>query len=545
MRKGNIEPKDCEEDVAAKLKRLQTMVSSARELEAGIEGLVAVLGEQSVDSGAYQVAPSLAKNLTSLREILADSYDFHFREFIITSINRKAAVVFLEGMANEVLINTHIIERLMLQSATGQTVYTPQAEYESIKDTLLTVGALNVVNIMEKAVKQLLSGDTLLLVEGVPSIIIIESRKMEARPISEPETESNVRAPRDGFVEVLETNISLLRRRLKSNNLIAKRFTLGVRSNTNIDVVYFRGIVNPRLVCEVERRLRKIKIDLPISTGFLEGLLEDHPKSIFPTMLVTERPDKVAAALVEGKVAILMDGSPFVLLAPSTFSDFFQTSDDYNEKWLVTSIIRFTRYFSALFAMATPAVFVAITTFHPGLLPTPLAITIAVARMNTPFPAFLEALFMIALVEILQEAGLRLPKTIGPAVSIFGGLVIGEGIVRAELISAPMIIVIAFTAIASFNIANYRINLIVRLLRVPLLSLGASLGLFGVMMGLLTLFVHLSLLESFGVPFLAPVTPRNLKYFSDLKDTVVVAPPSAMDERPEYLNPEDSQRQQN
>ncbi|VBB07310.1 bacillus/clostridium ger spore germination protein [Lucifera butyrica] len=544
MKKNHPSGSKSTQNIAGKLRKLTSLITHARDIETDTEALVNTLGEQHADPANYPVDARLDINLQHLREMLADSFDFQIREFSITASKRKAAVAFFAGMTDEEVIDTHVIGKLMLPPVAGLVFSSQQDEFAYLKNTLLTVASFSEVDEMKPAVQQLLTGDALLLIDDMPAFIVVKNKKMHHRAISEPEAESNVYAARDGFVEDLEINLTLIRRRLKNPNLIVKKITAGVRSSTDFALLYFRGIADLRLVCEVERRLKQIKLDVPVGIGSVAGLIEDHPYSIFPTMLPTERPDKFAAALIEGKVGILMDGSPFSLLAPATLVDFFQTSDDYNEKWAIASLIRITRYFSSLFAMATPAFFVAMTTFHPGLLPTPLAITIASARLGIPFPAFLEALVMEILLEVLQEAGIRLPKTIGPAVSIVGGLVIGEAAARAGLVSSPMVIVIAFTAIASFNIANYRLNLIVRLLRVPLMLLGTILGMFGVMIGLLALMAHLSIIDSFGVPYLAPVVPKNVRHFSDFKDTVVVAPPDRMDERPAYLKPIDHKRQQ-
>lgn len=530
--------------VAAKLRNLRSLITHAREIEQDTEVIARILKEQSVDTQAYLINESLEVNLTHIREILAGSNDFHIRQFVITPLNCKAALIYLEGMTDEEMINTHVIEKLTLPPVTGMTVSAQQDNpLEYLKDTLLTAASITEAADMDVAVKRLISGDTMLMVDGVASVIIVASRKMEFRAISEPETESNIHAPRDSFTESLRVNITLLRRRLKNPNLVVKRANIGIRSETDVAIIYYRGIVNLKLVHEVEQRLKKINIDAVLGTGIIRGLIEDHPYSPFPTMLTTERPDKFAAGLVEGKVGIIIDGAPFCLLAPVTLVDFLQTSDDYNEKWMAGTVFRLLRYISAFLSIATPAIYVAITTFHPGLIPTPLAITIAVSRLGIPFPALVEALLMEVLLEILQEAGIRLPKTIGPAVSIVGGLVIGEATVRAGLISAPMVIITAVTAIASFNIANYRLNLVMRLLRIPLMILGSIFGMFGVMVGLLAIAIHLSTLESFGEPYLAPLVPKNVKNLTDLKDSVIVAPPFLMKERPAYLEPEDSKRQ--
>jgi hypothetical protein len=531
------------QEIAEKLRNLNSSITHAKEIEQDLEVITRSLKEREVDCKAYPINESMEVNITHVREILSDSNDFHIREFSIFLLNRKASIVFLKNMTDEEMINNYVIEKLALPPV-GMTSSPPQDEpLEYLKNTLLTAASITEITDMDGAVRRLLSGDTMLIVDGVAAIIMVTSVKMKYRAISEPETEANIHAARDGFTEGLQVNVTLIRRRLKNPNLIVKIISLGVRSETDIAIVYYRGIVNPKLVYEVEQRLKKINIDATLSTGTIQGIIEDHPYSPFPTLLTTERPDKFAASLVEGKVGIVIDGTPFCLLAPAILSDFFQAGDDYNEKWLAATVFRVLRYVAAVFAMVTPALFIAITTFHPGLIPAPLAITIAVSRLGIPFPVFVEALIMEFLLEVLQEAGVRLPKTIGPAVSIVGGLVIGEATVRAGFVSAPIVIVTAFTAIASFNIANYRLNLVVRLLRIPLMVLGASFGMFGVMVGLLTIAIHLSTLESFGIPYLSTLLPKSTKHITDLKDAVLVVPPFMMKERPVYLEPEDGRRQ--
>lgn len=531
------------EKINSKLRNLESLISHARQIENDTELLVRLIKEKETKAGLYRFDPSLAVNINNLREILADSVDFHFREFNIQSLDRKAAVVYLEGMSGEENINVNIIAKLIGPYNCDSVAARSDKVLEFLKDTRLTARGIVEENTLAGAVKRVLAGDTMLMVDGVASALVVATRSIENRSISEPETESAVRAPKEGFVEGLRINISLLRRRIKNQNLVVKKITIGEKTFTDLAVVYYRGIANPKLIEEVERRLKLVNMDGPAGIGVVEGIIEDHPYSLFPTMLVTERPDKVSASILEGRVAILMDGTPFCILAPGTLPDFFQSSDDYYEKWMAGSFFRFLRYISAFFAATSPAIYVAMSTFHPGLIPTPLTITIANARLGIPFPTFLEALIMEVMLEILQEAGVRLPKTIGPAVSIMGGLVIGEATVRAGLISAPMVIVIAFTAIASFNVANYRINLLVRLIRVPFLILGATFGAFGVLVGLLATGVHISLMESFGVPYLGTFLPRNTSDLTDLKDSIIVMPPAQMDDRPTFLSPEDKRRQ--
>ncbi|MDT8901577.1 spore germination protein [Anaeroselena agilis] len=450
-------------------------------------------------------------------------------------------MIFLDGMVDEAAINEHIIEKLTQPQAVRSSAPQPLSLADTVRHTVITAALTTEETEMEPIVNRILSGDAALFIDTLPAAIVVATRKLETRAITEPETEAELQGPRDGFTEELRVNITLIRRRIKNPNLVVTRRTVGIRSRTDVAIVYFRGIAAFKLVREVEKRLEKITVDIPAPSG-IHSLFEDSPFSIFPTMMSTERPDKLTAALAEGKIGIMFDGTPFCCVAPTTFVDFFKSGDDYYEKWLPAAPIRFTRYISAFFALTMPALYVAITSFHPGLLPMPLTLTVGTSREGVPFPTFIEAFIMEGLLEIMQEAGIRLPKLIGPAVSIVGGLVIGEAAVRAGLVSPPLVIVTSFTAIATFSISSYRMGLPLRLLRVPLMILAAALGMFGVMWGLIAIAIHLSSLESFGEPYLAPLTPRSSANLSDLKDTVAMLPATRMTERPAYLEPQDAVR---
>lgn len=533
----------CEnEKISSQLRDLRSLIAHAQEIKQTTEAIVDTL-RIPPDPGVYQNNTNLDVNLAQMRELFSGSDDIIIRQFVITALQCRAAIVFTESMADTEVITNHILEKLTLAPYTEPCKNTTY-DLNYLKDTLLTAAAFTEVSSMQQIVTQILSGETALWIDGSPTALIVHTRKLESRSISDPLSEMNIRGPRDGFTEELRTNLTLLRRRLLSPDLVAQRLVVGKRSHTDVAMVYFRGIVNYQLVQEVQKRIERIQVDMPIGGNEIQGFIEDHPLSPFPTVLATERPDKLLAAIMDGKVAILVDGSPFALVAPTTLADFFQAGDDFYEKWLPATIIRATRYIASFFAMTLPALYVAITTFHPGLIPTPLTLTIAGSRMGVPLPAFLEALIMETMLEIMQEAGVRLPKSVGQAVSIVGGLVIGEAAVNAGLVSSSMVIITAFTAVASFIIANYRLSLTIRMLRVPLMLLSATLGIFGFTLGLIALLVHLSLLESFGKPYLAPFAPKGWYRLSDLKETLVVVPESFSGERPNYLENIDKRRQQ-
>ena len=527
-------------NVQYKLRNLRALINHAQEAESDLQVIVNSLQENYKFPESYLLDKDIDVNLKHIREIVSPSDDIYIKEFTITALGLRAAIVFVEDMTDEDSISQNILSQLVSPTLSENCIEDNQL-MECIRASL-TASAVNVATDMAEIIKRLLSGDTVLFVDTNAAAIIITTRKLEKKAISEPAGETSIRGSRVAFTDDLGVNITLLRRHLVNPNFIVKKMAIGVRSEINVALVYFRGIANPNLVYQAEQRLKRLKVDVIGSSGLVENLINDHPFSPFPTIYATERPDKISAGMMDGRIAIMIDGTPFVLLAPATFGDFMQAGDDYYENWVVGSLLRVTRYLAAFFTMTTPAIYVAFTTFHPGLIPTPLTLTIAAAHLGVPFPALLEAIVMEVVLEILQEAGVRMPKTIGPAVSIVGGLVLGDAAVRAGLISAPIVVVISFTAIVSFAVGNYRISLPLRFFRVPLMFAASVLGIFGVVMGLVAIIVHLSMLESFGEPYLAPFTPKNSSRLSDLKDSIIVAPPVAMQTRPAYLEPGDSEK---
>jgi spore germination protein len=283
----------------------------------------------------------------------------------------------------------------------------------------------------------------------------------------------------------------------------------------------------------VENRIKRIDIDSVPESGYVEQLIEDNYLSPFPQVQNTERPDRVVAALMEGRVAILLDGTPFALIVPVTLSMMLQSPEDYYERWIPGTFIRMLRYLAAILALFTPSLYIAFISFHSGLIPTKLAISIIGTRSGVPFPALIEALFMEIAIEILREAGLRLPKPIGPAMGIVGGLIIGEAAVQAGIVSPVLVIVVALTAISSFSIPHYSIGITLRMLRFPAMICAATFGLYGVILFFLLMTSHLVKLKSFGVPYLSPAVPYRL---SEWKDLMVRMPLMMMKRRPKMLH---------
>jgi len=476
------------------------------------------------------VSNNLEQNRLALKNVLGDSPDIIFRDVRIGKSGIQALIVYISGLADTNSIADNVLRSLTFEARYIDPAALKLSTINTLKDHALSTSEVRETESFQKLLSYILSGDTVIFVQGLEAGIAVSSRSGTShRNVSEPVTEAVIRGPREGFIENYRLNTAMIRRKLKSPKLRYDELTIGSISQTTVCVAYLDGLADKRLIGEVKERLTRIKIDGILESGYLEEFIQDAPFSPFPTVQVTERPDVVAAALMEGRVAILTDGTPMALVVPATFVQFLQSSEDYYQTFLFATFIRILRFYSFFVALFLPSLYVAVTTFHQEMLPSALALSFAAARQGIPFPAFVEALIMEVAFEILREAGLRLPRPVGQAVSIVGALVIGEAAVRANIVSPAMVIVVSATAIASFTIPGFVFGLAVRLLRFPIMALAASLGFFGLMMGGFILFVHMASLRSFGVPYLAPIAPA---IWEGQKDIFIRAPWWAMLRRP-------------
>ena len=479
---------------------------------------------------------SLDKNLGYFKDKLKDCDDVVYREFRVGSKQQYGfALIFVDGLIDRNMINEEVLKSLMLdiRRANMNPGVFSRNIFTLAFNGAVTTGEVEEEEYLDKAIVSLLAGDSLLLIDGYKKVIVIGSKGWPNRGVQEPQTEAVIRGSRDGFSETLRINTALLRRRLRDPELKIKQIRLGVRSKTDVAIAYMDNIVDKKVLDEVEKRLRSINMDGILESGYIEQFIEDSWYSPFPQVQNTERPDRVAAAILEGRVAIITDNTPFVLLVPVTINMLFQSAEDYYERWFIASFIRIMRYVSAFISLTLPAIYIAITSYHPGLIPTDLALYIAGTRTGVPFPAFIEAVIMEMTLELLREAGIRLPGPIGQTIGIVGGLVIGQAAVQAGLVSPIMVIVVAVTAISSFALSSYSIGISFRFLRFFLIALSAAFGLFGVMLGLLIMLTHLCSLKSFGIPYLAPLV-GNAYY--EMGDSFIRVPLIAMHRRPKTLS---------
>ncbi|MDR2359822.1 MAG: spore germination protein [Oscillospiraceae bacterium] len=457
------------------------------------------------------------ENLNAIAAIFRDDSDFVAREFQLPS-GGSGAVVFIDGLASPEIINDFILKPLM-------------------NDAPISIGEAAKLDTIEKAAEVILDGDTVVFLDGFTTAAYFNTKGFPSRTISEPQTETVLRGPREGFTESMRTNTALLRRKLKTPDLRIESLRMGKRTRTTVCLCWLDSIAAPDLIDEVRKRIDTIDVDAILGSGYVEEFIEDDPLSPFQTIGYSEKPDVVAAKLLEGRCALIIDGTPFALTMPFLFIENFQSPEDYSIRPLSASFLRLIRIISFPVTLTLPALYVALVNFHSELIPTALLYTIAAASEGTPFSAPLETAVMLLIFEILREAGIRLPKPTGQAISIVGALVMGQAAIEAGIVGAPVVIIIAFCAVASF--VSPTVSDAANLMRWVLLLLGATMGGFGILLGVLSIYILLASTQSFGAMYLHPIAPLSLK---ELGDTVVRIPMWMLKTRPSALRPQDKNR---
>jgi spore germination protein KA len=481
---------------------------------------------------------SLNKNVKIITEIFGLCDDLMVRGVNIgrNKKHARAAVIYLDPLIDHTRLRQglmHCLQAIEQLPPMGITT-------EWLINNALSDGRVIEKNKFVEITDEINRGSVCLLIEGLNQALLIRLAGKTSRQIGLPVTETVSKGPHDAFNEDVRTNIALLRKRLHTSRLAVENLEIGELTKTEAKLVYLKGYVIEGLVDEIKTRVRRIRIDGIVDSGQVEEFIQDSPFSLFSLLDSTERPDKLAANLMDGKAGLMFDNTPFAFIMPGTLTAQLQSPEDYSKRYWFSSWIRILRWFALLAALLGPSLYIAIITFHQELLPTELLMTILVSREGVPFPGLVEALIMEVTFEILREAGLRLPQTFGQTISIVGAVVIGQAAVSAGLASPGMVIVVAITAIASFVIPTQPLSNTIRILRFPFMILAASFGLIGIIIGLSVLTYHLCSLRSFGIPYLSPLAPTS---FSDLKDTFIRAPIWNMRFRPRPMGYTEPQRQ--
>jgi spore germination protein KA len=482
---------------------------------------------ETMESG-INLGERLEANLSRLRGMLGDSSDIIIREFIVsTEKNIPAALIYLENLVDKNRIHNEIIRPLTdcgLQTFTGHLVRT------QLKKLLATVDSHNAKETFKDTVDEVFFGNTVLLIDGLREALTFNTKGWTGRNISTLETEATVRGPRECFVENFGTNLGLLRRRISHAGLVAESFKVGEKTKTEIEIVYLKGVVNEKIVTELRRRISRIRTDAVLGAGYFEQFIGDAPFSPFATIAYSERPDVVTAKILEGRIAVIIDGSPEVLTVPALLVESFQSPDDYNSNPFYATLIRWIRYIAFGISLLAPGVYIALASYNQELIPTPLFFTMVAVNEGTPYPV-VEVIVIGLIFEIFREASIRLPKSVGTAISFVAGLVVVQASVTAGLVAVSTVVVTAVTAIASLVVPNQtNVSILIRLFLVILASL---FGAYGILLGLLGLLAHVVSLRSFGVPCMAPVAPFSLRDF--FQDILLRAPVWLMSGRPRTI----------
>lgn len=488
---------------------------------------------------------NLDKNIDALESIFADWGDIVKKKFVLERNEGFLSVyiLYIDGLTDNEMVERTITRPFLFE---GRKAYLEQCKGEQSRKRLqadetmfqaLFYRQSEAVDLTEKTdmmqvLDGVLKGDTAIFVDGVKKAMLLSTKKLPTRAVSFPQKEAGLKGPRDSFLENFRINTALLRRRIKDPKMKLKQGFVGQRSRTIYGLMYMEDLVYPSLLEEIEEKLHNFEIDGIFDSGMLVHLLEEKWYSPFPQVQTTERPDKAASAIMEGRVVLVVDNSSEVIILPTTFNTFFQAADDYYNRFVVGSFARCLRYLAAFITVLLPGLYIAVTCYYPQVLPTDFLLAIAGARNDVTFPIVVEVLLMELLFELLREAGIRLPGQMGNTIGVVGGLIVGQAAVEASLVSTIVVIVVALTAIASFAIPNEDFSSTFRLLKFAMIILGAVWGLYGIMLGILVLIIHLAKLESFGIPYMMPMVSGSIDKDVEFQDFVVRKPIFTMQERP-------------
>ena len=486
-----------------------------------------------------QLTKKLEENLEMLDEVLRDCGDVVRREFCVGG-NGRLIMLYADNFVDLEAIRESILETVMLDYENEQP--NGLGILERLMEEAIAVSEVKKVTEVADICDGIFWGDTILLMEGNDFALQATTKKFPNRGVSKAETEVVVQGPKDAFMEVMAFNIVLTRRRIRDPKLKLKRKKAGNRTKADIALMYMEDLVRPELLRKIEQQLDNMNLDGILDSGSLEQLLEQRQYSPFPQLQMTERPDKTASALLEGRVVLLMDNTPYAILLPATWNTFFQAAEDYYERWEIMSFIRLIRFGAAFLAVALPGVYIAFSVYHPELLPTALALKIASTRANIPFSVIGEVLIMELAFELLREAGIRLPSPVSSTIGIVGGIIIGSAAVEAGIVSPAVVIVSALTGICTFVIPNVSIVSALRISKYLVILSAAVLGLFGVWAALLLLLGHLAGLTSYGIPYLYPFCSSSVNGDVDWEDSIFRLPLSKMKGRPIFARPAERER---
>lgn len=487
--------------------------------------------EKSENVMAKKITKKLEENIRNYEELFSDCEDIKKRRIKVGQHQKKECYL--------AYIEVAVSSTDWKESAIGKFLATlrelPEEELTSyVSRNIWDISDSQPFETIEDAAQGMLTGDAIFFLDGYDRALKIPDKGYPGRGVYEVESEKVIRGSNEGFSESIKLNTALIRKRLRSPHVKVKETFAGRRTHTNVDLVYMKDLIYPGMLEEIEKRLQEFEIDGTLDSGIIEQLTETRKYSPFPQFQTTQRPDRAAMAILDGRIVLLSDNSPVALILPATYNSFIQTSDDYYNRWEIASFTRALRYIASFLAMTFPGLYLAMTNFHTQILPTDLLLSLAAARQGVPFPAVIEVLLMELAFELLREAGVRLPGANGNTIGIVGGLIIGQAAVDANIVSPIVVIVVALTALCSFAVPNEEFATAFRILKFAFILVCGYFGFFGFLLGITAVLIHLSHLESFGIPYLAPFVGADLNGYQDERDTFLRLPLKFLKKRPVY-----------
>ena len=488
---------------------------------------VGAIKQNSSNQISKRLNKSLDDNVSQFKDVFTNDDTLivrYFQNQHNTSV--KCCIMFIDGMVNVDIINENLIKPIVKNTMLDKSGNI----LDILKNQVIISSQVSKTTTEDEVIEGILNGNTVLFLDGYSEALIINTKGWEKRAISEPETEKGIRGSREGFTETLKDNLSMIRRKLKTKNLKFRYMTIGMQSNTKVCICYIEGIANEKIVNEVYKRLINVEIDGILSAEYIAELIKDAPLSPFETIGNTERPDIVAAKLLDGRVAIIIDGTPEALTVPFTFIEYFQSSDDYYLNYYFAIINRVLRIVSFIITISGPAIYVALLTYHQEMIPTPLVLSISAARKGLPFPTTVETIGLLVTFEILRETGIRMSSNVGQALSIVGALVLGQAAVEAKIVSAPVVIIVSLSALT--GLITPKINGAAIIIRAVFLLIASMFGLYGYVFGITGLLLHLCGMRSFGIPYMLNLDTLDPEAY---RDTIIRAPWWYMKFRPKLI----------
>lgn len=484
---------------------------------------------------SVNIFKSLAENEKYLKSLFEKCSDIMFRKITPSNSDINMLIVYVDELTNIEFLENSVLSPIYAYINSSKSSNSADMYY--FKSNILPVAEINEHNTFDTVILELLSGKTLLFLDTFSSAFSVNSEDAKERAITPPELEQTTRGPRTSFIESYKTNLALIRKSIKDPNLCIETVPVGRRNKTSMEIVYIKGIIRDDIPQKMKKKLESIDIDGVMGSGQLEQFIEKNKWTVLPQMFATERVDRVIGNILEGRAVIISDCSPFALIFPTTLKLFLNSTDDYYQRPIISTLLRFIRYISFFISISFVSLYVALTAYQPGMLPTPLALSITGSRVGLPFPVIMEILLMELALYTIQEAAIRLPKAMGPTVGIVGALIIGQASVQAGIVSPIIVIVVAMSAITSFALPNYTFSLGCIVLRLFMVFMASVLGLYGVVMGWIYIAIHLASLDNFGIRYLSDYSPYDMTNFMD---TIIRISETYIYKRPTNLETKDA-----